>query len=390
MTMTAMTSDIDKALSIVTRCLKREGYGRIQYFPKGRGGYLAHEFLVLRSFLLKDNVTLLRTSGLHAVYESLMRRFYPRLHDLYRLFFRCEESPLPAFREFFDQDEIDVLGRNGILTCAGERCRCRYRFVPVADLMMISSPDHEAADPDYIPIEGDAVILWHRLKGSLDKPLKDALEIGCGTGFLSIWMARFAQTVTATDINERALELTRRNAGINGIENVLTLKSDVYSDVRGKFDLILANPPFIFLPNECSGRKFIYGGHLGLEIVEKIFLGLDRHLNDKGISDVLAMSYISDNGIDALSELVKSMFCGRPFSITLQQLDYLPPPIKYSSFYRKNRISYSILCLITIQRGDSYEFTHIPIRGLSRAIGHLKIRRLKSRSAAPRRNLPER
>ncbi len=384
MTKAAMTAEIHKALSIVIRCLKREGYGRIQYFPKGRGGYLAHEFLVLRSFLLKDNVSLFRTSGLHAVYERLMRGVYPKLYDLYGLFFRCEESPLAVFRKFFDQDEIDLLRRDGLLACADERCRSRYRFVPVDDLMMISSPDSDAADPDYLPIEGDAVILWHWLKRSLDKPAKDALEIGCGTGFLSIWMARIAHTVTATDINERALELTRWNAGINGIENVLTLKSDVYSDVRGKFDLILANPPFIFLPHECAGKKFIYGGHLGLEIVEKILVGLDQHLNDKGISYILAMSYISDNGIDALSELVKSMFHGKPYSITLQQLDYLPLPIKYSSFYRKNRISYSILYLIRIQRGEAYEFAHIPIGGVSKAIGHLKIRRLKSRSAAPR------
>jgi HemK-related putative methylase len=385
-----MTADIHKALSIVTRCLKREGYGRIQYYPKGRGGYLAHEFLVLRSFLLKDNVSLLRTSGLHAVYDRLMRGIYPKLHDLYRLFFRCEESPLAVFRKFFDQDEIDLLRRDGLLMCADERCRSRYRFVPVDDLMMISSPESDAADPDYLPIEGDAVILWHRLRRSLGKPAKDALEIGCGTGFLSIWLARIAHTVTATDINERALELTRWNAGINGIENVLTLKSDVYSDVRGKFDLILANPPFIFLPHECAGKKFIYGGHLGLETVEKILVGLDRHLNDKGISYILAMSYISENGIDALSDLVKSLFHGKPYSIALQQLDYLPLPIKYSSFYRKNRISYSILYLIRIQRGEAYEFSDIPIRGVSKAIAHLKIRRLKSKSAAPRGTLPRR
>jgi methylase of polypeptide subunit release factors len=181
--------------------------------------------------------------------------------------------------------------------------------------------------------------------------------------------------VTATDISQPALEFTRLNAKINGINNIVTKVSDVYSDIQGKFDLIISNPPYVFLPRECIGRTYAFGGYLGTEILEKILVGLDDHLKGNGISFIIAISYIKGNGINALYEMIKGIFEGKPYSITLKQLDY-QPLTDYFSFYKKHEISYSVRYLIKIRKAPTYELTHLPIGGVSRVIENLKIRLL--------------
>jgi len=370
-----MVKNITESFSTVAECLLRADYKRIQYFPKRRARFLAHELLLIRSLLLKDSVSLFRTSGLHTVYEQIMRNIYPKLYILYRLFFRCEEFPLSVFLKFFNQHEIDSLIRNGIISGADGRWICNYRFVPIEDLLIISSPDREYDTADYVHIGGDSLVFWNLLKKEAMISVNDALEIGCGSGFLSLWMSRISKNVTATDIHQRALEITRLNAKINGINNIVTKISDVYSDIQGKFDLIISNPPFVFLPKDFIGRTFAYGGHLGTDIVEKIILGLDEHLKHNGISLIMAISYIKKNGINTLYEMIKSISYGKPYSITLKQIDY-HPLTNYLSFYRKHRIAYSIRYLIKIQKAPTYRLTHVPIRGASRVIENLKIKLL--------------
>ncbi len=372
-----MLTDIDKSFSIVAERLGREDYKKIQYLPKGRARYFGHEFSLIRSFLLRDNVTIFRTSGLHKFYEQFMHIIHPKLYDLYKLFFQCAEFPLPVFLKFFSQHEFDNLIGNGIISRTDGRCVSNYRFVPIDDLLIVSSPDREYDTPKYVYVGGDSIKFWNFLKKTVKKPVNDALEIGCGTGFLSLWMSQIAQKVTATDISQRALESTRLNAKINGINNIVTKISDVYSDIRGKFDLLISNPPYEFLPEVCTGRTFAFGGNLGSGIVEKILLGLDDHLKDGGISFIMAVSYIKENGINPIYEMIKSMFHRKPYSITLRQLDY-QPLTNYFSFYKEHMISYSIEYLIRIQKAASYQLTHVPIRGVSRVIENLEVK-LRSR-----------
>jgi len=371
-----MITESIESFSIVAECLKRSDYKNIQYFPKHRiRHHPGREFLLIRSFLLKDRITLFRGSALHSVYEQLMRSIYPKLFNLYRLFFRCEELSMTVLTNFFNQHDLDILIRDNIISCADGQCISNYRFIPLDDLLIISSPDCEYDTANYVYIGEDTIILCDFLRKEFNEHVKDALEIGCGTGFLSLWMSRIAQNVTATDISERALEFTGLNSNINGINNVVTKISDVYSDVHGKFGLIISNPPFVFLPKECVGRTFAFGAHLGMGILEKILLGLNDHLTDNGISFIIAVSYIKEDGTNTLFDLIKNIFQGKPYSITLKQIDYHPLQNHYS-FYRQHGISYSIRYLIKIQKAPAYQLKHFPIRGAYRGIETLKIKLL--------------
>ena len=70
------------------------------------------------------------------------------------------------------------------------------------------------------------------------------LDLGCGWGpiALTLGLASPKADIWALDVNERALDLTRRNAELNGVRNVRAVTSDeIPSDVT--FDLIWSNPP---------------------------------------------------------------------------------------------------------------------------------------------------
>lgn len=75
-------------------------------------------------------------------------------------------------------------------------------------------------------------------------PGGDFLDLGCGWGPISLTMALLAPhaTIWAVDVNERALDLTRRNAEALGLTNVNAVKpDDVPDDVM--FRTIRSNPP---------------------------------------------------------------------------------------------------------------------------------------------------
>ena len=70
------------------------------------------------------------------------------------------------------------------------------------------------------------------------------LDLGCGWGPIALTLASAspAATVHALDVNERALDLTRRNATALGLEGVHTTTADGIPDAV-RFDLIWSNPP---------------------------------------------------------------------------------------------------------------------------------------------------
>ncbi len=119
------------------------------------------------------------------------------------------------------------------------------------------------------------------LKGSV-------LEIGCGTGIASLANAinNPENTVIGTDIDPIAVENSVYNSKMNGIENAKFFKSNIFSAVRGKFDCILFNPPY--LPTTKSEKlssqlNLAYdGGKSGRRILNQFLTTFERHLKPKG------------------------------------------------------------------------------------------------------------
>lgn len=77
------------------------------------------------------------------------------------------------------------------------------------------------------------------------------LDLGTGSGILSLGAAKFSDTVVATDLNQRAVSFASFNAKLNGVENIEVLAGDCFAPVKDRtFDLILSNPPFFITPQQ--------------------------------------------------------------------------------------------------------------------------------------------
>ncbi|MFC0252532.1 methyltransferase [Massilia consociata] len=104
-----------------------------------------------------------------------------------------------------------------------------------------------------------------------------AIDIGCGGGAGALAIAsKFPHAeVIGADINTRALALTVINARLAGLDNLAACYSNLFDGVRGDFDLIVSNPPYVLDPAELPYRHGggMRGAELSVRIVEE---SLDR------------------------------------------------------------------------------------------------------------------
>ena len=115
-----------------------------------------------------------------------------------------------------------------------------------------------------------------------------ALDLGTGCGVQALHLAAHTGTVVATDVNERALAVTRLNAALNEV-GVDVRAGSLYEPVDGEtFDLIVTNPPFVVSP--ATGERLVYrdSGLPGDEMVRRVVTGAPRHLAPGGRAQVLA------------------------------------------------------------------------------------------------------
>lgn len=106
----------------------------------------------------------------------------------------------------------------------------------------------------------------------------DVLDVGCGYGPIGLSIAKTEadRTVHMVDINERAVQLSQKNAESNGVQNVRIYESDGLTGVtENDFAAILTNPPIragketIFRFYQDAYKKLRVGGELWVVIQKK-------------------------------------------------------------------------------------------------------------------------
>lgn len=134
--------------------------------------------------------------------------------------------------------------------------------------------------------------------------VRRAVDIGCGAGPGAILIARACPEaeVLAVDINEGALRFTASNAALAGTGNLRTRYSDLLSNTEGRFDLIVANPPYLLDAHERTYRHG--GGALG-EGLSLAIAGLAATRLAAGGSLLLYTGSAIANGVDRFREALQ-------------------------------------------------------------------------------------
>ena len=153
----------------------------------------------------------------------------------------------------------------------------------------------ETDDLVYIPSD-DTFLLAENLE---IKEGQSVLEIGTGSGLVSMYASLLTDDVTATDINYNALELAEKNFKLNNINTIKLEFGDLFEPVKDKkFDVILFNTPY--LPTDSDDiinddLNYAFDGGLdGRKVIDRFINEVSNHLNDKGIVQIIQSS-LSDN-----------------------------------------------------------------------------------------------
>src|SRR3989344_90665 len=158
-----------------------------------------------------------------------------------------------------------------------------------------------------------------------------ALEIGLGSGVLSIAAAKAgARKVTALEINPRAKNFAGYNIVQNGVEDKIEIRDgneDIFKPVKGeKFDYIISNPPFEPTPPGIEYFMHSAGGIYGLDFVEKLLKGVDKHLTEKGHAQIVTFAPGDDESPSMLIDLINKYLPGST------QLKVNPISMRYDDF----------------------------------------------------------
>lgn len=177
------------------------------------------------------------------------------LNTLLRWFWLGAPVTATAAAETVVPETISLLEKTGLIVERDGDWMATAMLLPVDGLLVAA--DHPAA----IERQESELVLWPNptsrflTKFAVRRRSRATLDLGTGSGILSLTAAKFSDKVIATDLNERAVEFARFNAWLNGVKNIEVVAGDCFAPVAGeKFDLILSNPPFFITPQ--SGYMF--------------------------------------------------------------------------------------------------------------------------------------
>src|ERR1019366_5717359 len=172
-----------------------------------------------------------------------------QINVLLRWFWLWKEQTRETVTDLISEEFISLLLESGLIAAEGDKFSPTAMLLPVEDFLVAS--DHPQA------IEGKQaeLVLWPNptskflARFAVRRHSRATLDLGTGSGILSLGAAGHSDQVVATDLNPRAVTFAQFNARLNGIENIQVLPGDCFAPVAGRrFDLILSNPPFFITP----------------------------------------------------------------------------------------------------------------------------------------------
>lgn len=186
--------------------------------------------------------------------------------DRATLLTRARESPAPDFESGFDALVRRRAAREPVALIVGHREFWGLDFEVTRDVL-VPRPETE-------------LVVEASLRSIDRQACRRVADICTGSGCLAVALAHElpAARLVATDISPAALVVARRNAARHGVSpRTFLLRSNLLDALRGPFDLIVSNPPYVpsgaNLPPEVSDYEpvsALFAGHDGLAVLKTL------------------------------------------------------------------------------------------------------------------------
>jgi len=251
--------------------------------------------------VLNHGPALERVRGDRSTAATLLRLFFLEAPERYR-----------DVAKALSRARCDQLLRAGLLRRRGDRVEARLRIDAVGTQYFIAdrrfgSLDRSAMglpgrDPVYPP-SSDSLLLRDAVVAAAGAR---ALDLCTGSGIQAMQQAPHAAAVVAVDLSPRAAAVAAHNARLNAVHHVDVRVGDLYAPVRGeRFDLIIANPPFVSSPYR-NAPGYHAGGPRGDRVLRRIVAGLARHLQPGGRA--FAVSHLALPRRDDMEGVARAWF----------------------------------------------------------------------------------
>lgn len=228
----------------------------------------------------------------------------------------------PFTEQLLDAAELAELEQAGIVDKQDGHWRSTVRWSSLGTLLLAHSA-FPTDEPNAVFFGPDSYRFASLIEEHLRQrfaPVRRAVDIGCGTGVgaLLVAKARPAAEVLAVDINPKALRLSAINAELAEAHNLRVYHSNVLESVDGRFDLILANPPYMH-----DSQRRIYrhgGGALGEQLSLRILAeALPRLRRDGSLLLYTGVAMVA--GEDPFLGAARTLLAGDAYGWTYRELD---------------------------------------------------------------------
>ena len=208
------------------------------------------------------------------------------LNTLLRWFWLGDGQNRASISAHIPEQIVGLMLESGLLVSDGEILAPGAMLLHIDGFLIAS--DHPVA----IENRQAEMVLWPNptskflSRFAVSRHSRATLDLGTGSGILSLVASRYSDSVVATDLNERAVACARFNARLNGIENIEVMGGDCFAPVAGRrFDLILSNPPFFITPQTdymfCDNPMDLDG------LCRRLVKECSEYLNEGGYTQML-------------------------------------------------------------------------------------------------------